>query len=510
MYTTLRERKFGFYLVLSMSILVTFVMLTTTAYFIFYIKDLGTEYNENLKRSVSTVIINAYSSDVKNKKYVSLPLIVDTLKKNNIVKYVKVVSNKTGNTVWGSEEKESPELLFNTNIVNLKFPLPKTTLYVGFINNTLQSKTAESAVVSMRFFVFDFLVLSFIFSILIANGINRPIVRLLKGVTEFTKGNLNYRIKKTELQEINQLIEAYNDMAQQLQELYSSLEQKVQERTIALENINEQLKQTQAMMVHSEKMRSLGELVAGIAHEINNPINFIYGNIIHLERYSNDLLNLIKLYSEADEFIPQEKREELQQIKQDIDIEFLNDDIKDLIKSCKEGTERTKNIVLDLKNFSRIDGMSISEFNIQKEIDTTLNILHNKYKNRINVHINCEEDMPMIEAFGGQLNQVFMNILDNAQYAIKGEGDLYIDINKQGSNAVIKFRDTGVGMSKESIQKVFEPFFTTKPVGEGTGLGMSIAYRVIQNHHGKIDIQSEIGKGTTFIITLPLKFEKED
>jgi signal transduction histidine kinase len=248
----------------------------------------------------------------------------------------------------------------------------------------------------------------------------------------------------------------------------------------------------------------LGELVAGIAHEINNPINFIYGNIIHLERYSKSLLDLIDKYSQTDDSLPEDKKGELQAIKKEIDIDFLKEDIKDLLESCKEGTERTKKIIADLKNFSRLEDNVLIEFDIAREIDTTLNILRNKLKNRITIHKNYPDDLPKIEVYGGQLNQVFMNILDNAQYAIDGTGDIFIDVVFERKNVIIEIRDTGKGIDQKNLNKIFEPFFTTKPIGEGTGLGLSIAYKVVQNYGGTMDVKSEIGKGTNFKIVLPI------
>ena len=148
--------------------------------------------------------------------------------------------------------------------------------------------------------------------------------------------------------------------------------------------------------------------------------------------------------------------------------------------------------------------MVMTQFDIPKEIDTTLNILNNKYKNRITVHKNYEENLPKIEAYGGQINQVFMNILDNAAAAIEGTGDVFINVKKAGENVEIEFKDTGKGIKKENLSKVFDPFFTTKPVGQGTGLGMSISYRVIQNHYGTISVESELGQGASFKIILPI------
>ena len=309
---------------------------------------------------------------------------------------------------------------------------------------------------------------------------------------------------------IDKLVDAYNHMSSQLLDLYESLEKKVEERTKELEQANQKLKETQTMMVHSEKMRSLGELVAGIAHEINNPINFIYGNIMILDNYQKDLLALIDKYSTQEGTMNPDAVREISDFKQTIDLDFLKDDIADLIRSCLEGVERTKNIILDLKNFSRMDEMVFSECNIPKEIDTTLNILNNKIKNRIVVHKDYEENLPKIEAYGGQINQVFMNILDNAQGAIKGTGDIFITAKKEGENIKIEFRDTGCGIKKENLNKIFEPFFTTKPVGQGTGLGMSIAYRVIEAHNGKISVESEQGVGTKITILLPVNHKIEE
>jgi signal transduction histidine kinase len=143
--------------------------------------------------------------------------------------------------------------------------------------------------------------------------------------------------------------------------------------------VNQELKETQSMMVHSEKMRSLGELVAGIAHEINNPINFIYGNMVHFENYTKDIFELIEKYEKAESLLPEEQKKEIKEYKDEIDIEFLKSDLVDLINSCREGADRTKNIILDLKNFSRLDETTLTQFDIPKEIETTLNILHNKF-----------------------------------------------------------------------------------------------------------------------------------
>lgn len=362
---------------------------------------------------------------------------------------------------------------------------------------------------NMLAMVFIFVFMGFFLSNLISGILIKPINILIKSLGDFAKGNFSHRLEETNYIEINRLIRSYNEMAESLEKLYQSLEQQVKDRTKELEAAYSELKSTQAMMVHSEKMKSLGELVAGITHEINNPVNFIYGNLIHLKNYTADMMSVINQYSEFDADLSEEHRQKIQELKKEIDLDFLKDDLPELIRSCQEGTERTKNIILDLKNFSRLEEAVINNVDLPKEIDTTLNILHNKFKNKITVHKEYDENMPHVEGFGGQLNQVFMNILDNAAFAVGDKGDVWIRLKTDGKNAIIEFEDNGCGMNETTKKKVFDPFFTTKEVGQGTGLGMAISYKVIKNHKGNIDLATEVGKGSKFTITLPLKMTLE-
>ncbi len=362
---------------------------------------------------------------------------------------------------------------------------------------------------SLQRLVIAFLVLGMIASYYLTKFLMKPLSDLVEGTKELSKGNLEYRFRESNYEEISKLVITYNHMAENLQALYSDLEKKVKERTIELENANNELKNTQVLMVHSEKMRSLGELVAGITHEINNPVNFIHGNLVHLKNYTNALFELIDAYQEVESDISEEKKLMLDEIKKKIEIDFIREDLPMLIASCQEGSERTKNIILDLKNFSRVDEMVINEINLPKEIDTTLNILHNKIKNKVEIVKEYEDDIPLVEGYGGQLNQVFMNILDNASYAVgENDGKIFIRLYKKEKNVIIEIEDTGCGMSKEQAEKIFDPFFTTKPVGSGTGLGLSISYKVVQRHNGNISVSSEPGKGTKFTIVLPIELKR--
>ncbi len=518
------KKRLGAYLAFMTGILIAGIIIITMSYVFNHIKYLVMEYDTKLNTfnySISSLLRESFEDAYKTNQTEKISEIINSLKSRGMVTYIYAIDTKTDKVFFssypeikGKNSQDAKKYLFlkyqNRDIAETSSSTKDYTLYMGTPVQKIASTYLNSLLENIKIFLALFLLIGIFASAIISQIILTPLVQLTKGVKEFANGNFDYRLKESNFAEINELVDAYNYMAFQLHDLYDSLELKVQERTLALERANQEIKETQAMMVHSEKMRSLGELVAGIAHEINNPVNFIHGNIVILDKYVKDMFSLIDLYIQNENSIPEDEMKKINKKKADIDIDFIRDDVKDLIKSCVEGTERTKNIVLDLKNFSRMEEMVLTQFNIPKEIDTTLNILNNKYKNRITVVKDYEPNVPKIEAFGGQLNQVFMNILDNAQYAIKGEGTVTISVKQEGENVVIKFSDTGEGIKKEDIRKVFEPFFTTKPVGQGTGLGMSITYRVIKNHNGEISIDSEVGKGTTFTIKLPINYKNNN
>lgn len=408
------------------------------------------------------------------------------------------------------KQKISTAIALTTSILVTTATLGVAIYALFFVNKMLiiENSLYNQLVIfqnSLQWLVIDFLIFGLIASYFLTKIIITPLLELVNGTKELAKGKFEYRLEPTKYLEINELVETYNMMAENLQALYTELDKKVQDRTKELERTNNELKNAQAMMVHSEKMRSLGQLVAGITHEINNPINFIHGNMVHLQNYSEALTTIIGLYESFEGDLSEEKQKELKALKEKLELDFIKEDLPQLIKSCHDGTDRTKNIILDLKNFSRLDEQVVNNINLPKEIDTTLNILRNKIKGKIEVIKEYDENVILIEGYGGQLNQVFMNILDNACYAIKDKGSIIIRLQKTEKDAIIEFEDSGCGISKEHMEKIFDPFFTTKPVGEGTGLGMSISYKVVQKHNGKISVDSTEGKGTTFRIQLPLK-----
>jgi signal transduction histidine kinase len=288
------------------------------------------------------------------------------------------------------------------------------------------------------------------------------------------------------------------------------LEQRVEERTDELNKTLKNLKETQSQLVDAEKMSSLGQLTAGIAHEINNPINFVSSNIPPLKQDIDDLRAIIDKYEEIkDSSNVNEKLNEVNNLKQELDYEFLKTELNTIINGIDNGAKRTAEIVKGLKNFSRLDENDLMIANINEGIESTIAILKNT-SFEIDILLNLNP-LPEIECFPGKLNQVFLNVINNAIQAAKenttriGKGKVEITTLSESNVIKILISDNGIGMTDEIKAKVFEPFFTTKKVGDGTGLGLSIVYRIIENHNGKIDVNSIINKGTTFIITLPIK-----
>ncbi|WP_427160350.1 sensor histidine kinase [Aliinostoc sp. HNIBRCY26] len=252
-------------------------------------------------------------------------------------------------------------------------------------------------------------------------------------------------------------------------------------------------------------MSSLGQMVAGIAHEINNPVNFIYANVECADNYIKDLLNLLNLYQE---YYPHPDKIISEKIAE-IDLDFIHQDLLDILSSMKVGAQRIQEIVLSLRNFSRLDEADMKEVDIHEGIDNTLLILNHRFKSDIEVMKNYGK-LPLLECYPAQLNQVFMNIINNAVDAVL---DCPEQINKQivistnnlkNSHIQVEIQDNGSGIPPENIKKLFDPFFTTKPVGKGTGLGLSICYQIIEKHQGKIEVFSTPKQGSKFVIFLPL------
>ncbi|QHF28810.1 ATP-binding protein [Pseudomonas sp. R32] len=304
------------------------------------------------------------------------------------------------------------------------------------------------------------------------------------------------------------------EMTARAQLQMNELEQRVEQRTLALTQASAALqreiderKLLESQLVQSEKLASLGQLAAGVAHEVNNPIGFVSSNLGALDEYFSRLQGMLKAYREAETAIdPTTLSADLAELRTEIELDYILDDIPLLIRESKDGISRVGRIVKDLKDFSRVDSNHDWQWaNLQQGIDSTLNIVASELKYKADV-IKDYGVMPEVECLPSQINQVIMNLVVNAAQAIGPErGTITLRTGCDGEQVWIEVADTGSGIAADSLQKIFDPFYTTKPVGQGTGLGLSLSYGIIKRHRGEIRVHSELGAGTTFRIELPIR-----
>ncbi|MBI2306223.1 MAG: sensor histidine kinase [Rhodocyclales bacterium] len=323
-----------------------------------------------------------------------------------------------------------------------------------------------------------------------------------QGITEFEFMSRSIGEMMRALQEKSAAVERYRDQ----------LELLVAERTAELSHANEalrdshhELETTHQQLLQSEKMASIGQLAAGVAHEINNPIGFVNSNLGTLNDYLNDLLRLIAIYERN--AVPQPDdpmaARMIDATRQEIDIDFLKNDAAALLAESRDGLDRVKRIVQDLKEFSHVGEKGWQRADLHRNLDSTLNVVWNELKYKVRV-VKEYGQLPEVECLPSELNQVFMNMLVNAGHAIADNGVITIRTGTEGDQAWVEFADTGSGIAPEHLQRIFDPFFTTKPVGQGTGLGLSLSYGIIRKHNGRIEVTSQPGQGTTFRIWLPI------
>ena len=277
-----------------------------------------------------------------------------------------------------------------------------------------------------------------------------------------------------------------------------------------LKEVNSKLSDAQSKLIQSEKLASIGQLAAGVAHEINNPIGFIFSNFGTLEQYLEDLFQMLDAYEQAEASVSDSAAlARIRSLKADLDIDYLKEDIPNLMRESRDGIQRVRKIVQDLKDFSRVDARQEWEsVDLHAGIDSTLNIVNNeiKYKADVVKHYGA---LPEVQCLPSELNQVVMNLLVNAAHAITAErGTITISTGVDGPNVWVEVADTGAGIAQENLKRIFDPFFTTKPVGKGTGLGLSLSYGIVQKHSGRMEVHSELGVGTRFRVTLPIKHEE--
>lgn len=328
-------------------------------------------------------------------------------------------------------------------------------------------------------------------SFVISRMLLKPLLDLVEAIQTMDPDKELVQLPIHSDSEMGLLTESFNSMFKRVHQSQNQLKESIDE----LEKANTEIRDAQSKFVHTAKMASLGQLVAGVAHELNNPIGFIHSNMGHLKDYSKKLINIIKAL--------EEKPGRVKEIREENNFDYIVKDMPKLIKSCEEGTRRTRNIVLGLRNFSRLEEAKLKEVDIHEGIENTLNLLTGELKNRVEVKKSFGK-VPNIQCYPSQLNQVFMNVLSNAAQAIDGDGTIEIKTKRVKNNLEITIKDSGRGMSPTTMEKIFDPFFTTKALGVGTGLGLSISYGIIQKHGGDILVKSQVGKGTQLTIVLPI------
>jgi len=288
-----------------------------------------------------------------------------------------------------------------------------------------------------------------------------------------------------------------------------SVEAELLRQNQELTELNEKLSRAQEQLLQSEKLASIGQLAAGVAHEINNPISFVFSNFGTLQTYLVDLMRVLVRYEQAEKLISDpEVVKQIAVLRKQVDLEFLMQDVPVLMSESREGIERVRKIVQDLKDFSRVDAHQDWQWvNLHHGIDSTLNIVNNEVKYKANI-VKEYGEIPEVECLPSQINQVIMNIVVNGAHAISGpRGRITIRTGTAEGQVWIEIADNGCGIPKAIQSRIFDPFFTTKPIGSGTGLGLSLSYGIIKKHNGKISVQSDPGQGTVFRIELPIRHD---
>jgi len=282
-------------------------------------------------------------------------------------------------------------------------------------------------------------------------------------------------------------------------------EQALQREKMEQQQLLERLKETQTQLLQSEKLASIGQLAAGVAHEINNPVGYISANIYSLEKYLAEIFDLLNMYEESENLIANaDAKEAIERKRKSVDLTFVKEDIRSLLSETVEGISRVRQIVQDLKDFSHSDSGEWQWANLHKGLDSTLNIVYSELKYKADI-VKEYGAVPDVQCLPSQLNQVFMNLLVNAAHAMEERGTITLRTGTDNTYAWVEIEDTGCGIPEHHLTKIFDPFFTTKPVGKGTGLGLSLSYGIVEKHHGRIDVQSKVGQGTRFRVWIPIE-----
>lgn len=389
------------------------------------------------------------------------------------------------------------------------------------INDILVSNYLISSVYLTPFGIFLFFFFqAFVLSAKSADAFNK--VEKLSSVLQ----NINKSLEDKVAERTKEIADKNNQLEQNatklrtinidLEDTKSNLEDALEKEhnfRLELEHALNQLKEAQAQLIQSEKMVSLGQLTAGIAHEINNPMNFIYVGVEVLKELIAYNRMLLDKYSELEQVAPSnvaQKLKEITKVKKELEFDDMQVELEQVVDDINQGVNRTIEIINGLRDFSRSDDLDMAAADIHQCIDSTLIILKNQYKHNIKIIQNYDQSLPFVHCNTGQINQVLMNLLVNAIHAIEGAGSITISTKTESQEIIsISVLDTGKGIPKEIIDNIFDPFFTTKPVGEGTGLGLSISHGIIEKHKGRLEAKSQVGQGSEFTIFLPIRSDTQ-
>lgn len=493
-----------------------------------------------LKRANTTATLFATTTKdpVLSYDLASLDAFSEELLKNPDIEYVRVLDasgaifSAVGNE--GHLDKDFEEDLslesVDDQIFDTAAPIQESGINYGRVElgintNSIQALIDKSRSLSLTIAVIE-MVLVALFSCLLGTYLTRQLKVLQKSAKKISDGDYTVKIRITANDEVGDVAKAFNKMSEalslseisrnekdaQLLELNRTLEQRVERRTAKINKqiqelsaANDQVAQTQAKLVQSEKMASVGQLAAGVAHEINNPIGFVRSNLNTLSDYVGVYQGLLHNYQKLSTADPEQAKLiaiEIDKQEKKEDINFINEDIEELLKDSIEGTTRVRDIVHGLKDFSRASDNNKTDCNINDIASSVLKIVNSQLKQKCTIQSSLLSDS-IVQGNAGELNQVLINLLMNAGQAVESHGTVSIATESLEGKVKITVSDDGCGIKPIHLEKLYDPFFTTKPVGEGTGLGLSISFGIIEDHGGEISVASEEGVGTTFTILLP-------
>ena len=366
-----------------------------------------------------------------------------------------------------------------------------------------------------------------LFSFALGTYLTRGLAKLQQASRHIAAGELSYRIDMRGHDELADTARSFNEMSHQLEDVHAHreraeaelaqyqkhLEELVTQRTAeltqantSLREINHQLADAHSQLLEAERMSAIGQLAAGVAHEINNPVAFVNANMGSLDSYLQQLLKLVQQSERFDVELPDFARREIVALRREMDLEFVKEDALTLISENKNGLARVTKIVQDLRDFACVGETEWQPYDLRRGLESTLNLIQGRMANA--QLVKDYEPIPEVECLPSEINRVFMNLLLNAAQAILGQGQIMVKTSVCHEGVCVSIHDSGCGIAPENLSRVFDPFFTAKPIGQGTGLGLSLSYGIVQRHHGRIEVESELGRGSTFRIWLPVRQPK--